>query len=65
MTTPVKITNKYITLKNRAVRTIQITVKDMLELQAGDTLILNAAFPERIEIKKGRILSTVYPYPDN
>ena len=64
MLIPAKITNKYVVIKEKAVRTLEIAVKGSLELNIGDSIMLNPQNPSVLEIKRARPLSTVYPYPD-
>lgn len=65
MLVPAKITNEYIKIKDKAVRTMQIAIRGSVELGPGDSIILNPRNLGVIEIKRTPMLSTAYPYPDN
>lgn len=65
MMVPVKITNEYIKIKDKAVRTMQIALRGSVELGPGDFIVLNPQNTKMIEIKRIPSLSPVFPYPDN
>ena len=65
MLVPVKITNEYVKIKDKAVKTMQIAIKGSVELGPGDFIVLNPQNPKMIEIKRIPSLSPVFPYPNN
>ena len=65
MLVPVKITNQYIKIKDKAVKTVQIAIRGSIQLGPSDSIVLNPQNPNFIEVKRFPSLSPVYPYPDN
>jgi hypothetical protein len=57
-----KISNKYITKGNKAIKTLYIEVKECLEVFPGDSIILNPTNSSVIEIKRKTMLMIPQPY---
>lgn len=55
MNVSAKITNKYVALNNKGVKLLQITLKESINLNFGDTLVLNPQTPNLVRIKKAEL----------
>jgi hypothetical protein len=65
MTVPAQITSKYEVIRRKAVKTIHISIKGIMELGPGDYLVLNPQNPSIVEVRRKKYLSTPFPYPNN